>query len=189
MASVVVWRSSKGDTLRYSSYYGQLWKPWRKTDLRGLRVKFLLTKSTHKYQPLELEIIANSKIRYQTFVLCAIINNTIRWNTGEHDLPLNSQHGRWVVDKGYLPHVAYAITMFNKAWSKLVPSTAVKCSSKSQCLSMLQVAQSPKLSASWMQDPKNKLLLLFWTKTTQKKSTMTYVLWTSERKLKIHLEK
>ena len=49
------------------------------------------------------------------------------------------------MNNGYLPHVAGAMTMFNKAWSKLLPSTVLKCWSKSQCLSMIQVAQAREI--------------------------------------------
>ena len=114
-------------------------------NLPGLRVESLTLKLTHKYQPLDLEIISNAKISYRTVMLRAIIDITIRWNTGEHDFPLNSQHGQWGVNNGYLPHVADAMTMFNKAWSKLLPSSVVNCWSKSQFLSMIQVAQAREI--------------------------------------------
>ena len=58
---------------------------------------------------------------------------------------MNSRHGQWGVSNGYLPHVADAMTMFNKAWSKLLPSTALKCWFKGQCLSMIQVAQAREI--------------------------------------------
>ena len=85
-----------------------------------LRVEFLPPKSAHKYEPLDLGIIANAKIRYRTILLRAIIDNTIRWNIGEHDFPLNSQNGRWGANKGYFPHGADAMTIFNKASSKQI---------------------------------------------------------------------
>ena len=95
-------------------------------NLTGLHAEFLPPKSTRKYQPLDLGIIANAKIRYRTIFLSVIIDKTIRWNTGEHDFQLSSQHGRWGVDNGYLPHVADAMTMLNKACPKLLPSTVQK---------------------------------------------------------------
>ena len=99
----------------------------------GLHVEFLPPKSTHKYQPLDLGIIAHAKIRYRTILLRAIINNTLRLNSGERNIRITSQHGRRGVADGHLPHVADAIIMFNEAWSKLLPSTVLKCWSKSQC--------------------------------------------------------
>ena len=141
-------------------------------NLPGLRVEFLPPKSTHKYQPLDLGIIANAKIRYRTILLRAVIDNTIRWNTGEYDFPLNSQHGQWGVNDGYLPNVVDAMTIFNKAWSKFLPSTILKCWSKSQCLSMIQVAETLEIICQL----KNKLQLLFSNKTSQNKSTMTHML-------------
>ena len=91
-------------------------------NLQGLRVEFLPPNSTHKYQPLDFGIIANAKIRYRTVLLRAIINNTLRCNACAHKFPQTSQHVRWVVDDGHLPHVDDAMTMFNEAWSKLLPS-------------------------------------------------------------------
>ena len=83
-------------------------------NLPGLRVEFLPPKPTHKYQPLDLGIIANAIIRYRTILLRTIIDNTIRWNTGEHGFPLNSHRGQWEVNNGNLPHVADAMTMLIK---------------------------------------------------------------------------
>ena len=106
----------------------------------GLRVDFLTPKWTHKYQQLNIGVIANEKIWYQTILLRTIIDYKIRRNTSEHDFPLNFQHVRRGLNNAYLPNVAYAMTMFNNAWSKLLPSTALKCQSESQCLSILHVA-------------------------------------------------
>ena len=75
-------------------------------------------------------------------MLRAIINNTLLWNSAEHNFPPTSQHVRWGVADCHLPHVADAMIMFNEAWSKLLPSTVLKCWSKSQCISMLQVGQA-----------------------------------------------
>ena len=111
-------------------------------NLHGLRVEFLPPKSTYKYQPLDFGIIALAKIRYRTILLPAIINNTPRWNSGEHNFPLTSQNGRWQVADDHLPHIADAMITFSKAWSKLMLSTVLKCWSKSQYLSMLQVGQA-----------------------------------------------
>ena len=84
-------------------------------NLPGLRVEFLPPKSTHKYQPLDFRIIEHAKIWYRTILLRAVIDNTLRWNSGEHNFPLTSQLGQSAVDDGHLPHVADAMTMFNEA--------------------------------------------------------------------------
>ena len=111
----------------------------------GLRIEFLTQKWTQKYQQQNLEVIANEKIKYQTILLQTITDYKIRRSTSKHDFPLNFQHGRWGLNNGYLPNLAHAMTMFNKAWSKLLPSTALKCRSESQCLPMLHVAQARKI--------------------------------------------
>ena len=96
-------------------------------NLPDLRIQFLLPNSTQKYQPIDLGIIANAKVSYQVILLRTTIDNTIWWNTGEHDFPLNYQHDRSGVNNGYFLAAADAMTMFKKAWSNLMPSTVLKC--------------------------------------------------------------
>ena len=70
-------------------------------NLPGLRLEFLPPKSTHKYQPLDLEITARAKIRYRIILKRATIHDTLRKNSGEHNFPLTSEHSRWGVVDGH----------------------------------------------------------------------------------------
>ena len=105
----------------------------------GLRIEFLPPKSTAKYQTLDLGLIGQSKIRYRSILLKQVVDNTMKWDSGEHHFPPTSNIEKWVVTDGHLPHVGDAMFIFNEAWRKTSRSTILKCWIKSKCLSEMQV--------------------------------------------------
>ena len=51
-------------------------------DYPDLRVEFFPPKSTHKYQPLGLGLMAHGKIRYRTLLLSQVVNYLLHWASG-----------------------------------------------------------------------------------------------------------
>ena len=95
-------------------------------ELPELRVELLAPKTTHKYQTLDLGLIAQSKVRYKSMLLRKIVENTIAWNSNEYNFPQTS-------------HFGDAMELFNQAKGKTKSSTILKCWIKSNCLSEDQV--------------------------------------------------
>ena len=107
----------------------------------GLRIEFLPPRSTAKYQKLDLGLIAQSKMRYRSILSKQLVDKAMKWDSGEHHFPLNSNSGKWGVRDGHLPHVGDAMYAFNEAWRKTSRSTIPKCWIKSKCLSEIQVQE------------------------------------------------
>ena len=111
----------------------------------GLKIQFLLPRSTAKYQTLDLGLISQSKVRHCSILLKQVVNNTMKWDSEEHYFPPNSNHGKWGVRGGHLPHVGDGMYIFNEAWRKTIRSTILKCWTKSKCLSEIQVQEATSI--------------------------------------------
>eukprot|EP00171_Calliarthron_tuberculosum_P000673 IDg673t1 len=103
-------------------------------DLPGFRIVYLPPNYTAKYQPLDLGLISQSKIRYRSLLLRACIDVVIRLQSPDHGFKDNSGRGRWGVREGQLPHVADAISIFNQSWTGTSSNSIIKCWIKSTCL-------------------------------------------------------
>ncbi len=73
-----------------------------KANLPGLRIEFLSPKSTHKYQTLDLGLISHSKIRYRSFLLRHVVDNTLQWSSGENHFLLSSNSGKFGLRDGHM---------------------------------------------------------------------------------------
>ncbi len=81
--------------------------------LPGLRVEFLPPNCMSKNQSLDLGLISHTKKRYRKLLLHIIVDNTLRWESGEQQFPFTSSKGVWGLRDGHLPHVGDAIDLFN----------------------------------------------------------------------------
>ena len=66
--------------------------------LPGVRFEFLPPLSTAKYQPLNLSLTANRKIRYRSILLRCVILVIETQTEGRTNFTEDSEHGKW----GYL---------------------------------------------------------------------------------------
>ncbi len=96
-------------------------------ELPGLQIELLLPRTTSKYQTLDFGLIVHAKIRYRSSLLLQNVDNTLRWNSGEHYFPLGSQQGRFGIRDGHLSHIGDAMRLFNLAWSRTAKETILKC--------------------------------------------------------------
>ena len=96
-------------------------------------------KSTHKYQPVDLRLIAHGKIRHRTLFLSQVVNNLLQWASGEENFPESTNQGKYGIRDGHIPHVGDVMTIFNEAWSMIQQSAIRKFWMKSQCLSPTQI--------------------------------------------------
>ena len=70
-------------------------------ELTGLRIEFLPPNTTALYQPLDLGLIAYSKILYRSLLPRQIIENTSLRASGIGQFPENSNHGFWGLREGH----------------------------------------------------------------------------------------
>ena len=82
-------------------------------DLPGLRIEFLPPNTTALYQPLDLGLIAHSKIRYRSLLLRQIVDNTMLRASSIGKFLKNSNHGFWGLREGQMLHVGDAMSVFN----------------------------------------------------------------------------
>ena len=105
-------------------------------------------RSTSKYKPLGLGLIANTKIQYRSILLSATIGVLQRSSEANKNLRLNSGHGKWGLYEGQLHHVGHAIQLFNQSWLSVTRSSAIKCWTKSKFLCNAQVTHLNSLLTS-----------------------------------------
>ena len=100
----------------------------------GLRIEMLLPRSTAKKQPLDLSLIAHSKIRYRSLLLRITIDGMLV-NQSQSRLFRNSfQHGMLGIRDGFLPTVGDAMELYNESWHLTSRNAVIKCWMKSHCL-------------------------------------------------------
>ena len=114
-------------------------------NLPDVKIEFLPPRSTAKYQPLDLGMIAHSKIRYRSILLRAVIDIVIARASTEATFPESSERGKWGLNDGHLPHVGDAITLFDEAWGTMSRCTVLKCWIKSSCLSPMQCSEAKQI--------------------------------------------
>ncbi len=95
-------------------------------ELTGLRIEFLPPNTTALYQPLDLGLIAYSKILYRSLLPRQIIENTSLRASGIGQFPENSNHGFWDFVK-VMPRVGDAMPIFNQSWQQTTQKTTLKC--------------------------------------------------------------
>ena len=61
----------------------------------GVRIETLPVNLTSKNQPLDLGLIARSKIRYRSLLLRKLVDNTMRRSSDAHSFPGNSGWKAW----------------------------------------------------------------------------------------------
>ena len=111
----------------------------------GVRIKLLPPRSTAKYQPLDLGLIAHSKIRYRSILLRITILVMLRRHAEDSDLPTSSKQGMLGLHDGFLPTVGDAMELLDESWSHTPRSTLIKCWIKSECLPDSHVLQSTEI--------------------------------------------
>lgn len=104
----------------------------------GIEIVFLPYKTTAIRQPLDLSLIALSRIRYRAALFAAVLEIMENRSTANHSYASKSGNGGYGIREGQLLHVADAMEIFNKAWSETRCSTIIKCCIKSQCLGGLK---------------------------------------------------
>lgn len=102
-------------------------------ELPRLHVELLPPDTTHKYQTLDLRLIAQSKLRYSSILLRKIVKNTIVWNSNEHTLPSIFNSGNWSLREVHMPHVGDVMELVNESWGKTKSIKILKCWNKSNC--------------------------------------------------------
>ena len=95
--------------------------------LPGLRIQFLPPRSTAKYQPLDLGLIRNTKVRYRSNLLRSTINVILRRQSGARCFPSSMQPGIYDVRDGFLPNIGDAMEIFDESWRARSPSAVMKC--------------------------------------------------------------
>ncbi len=115
--------------------------------LAGLCIETLPANSTSKYQPLDLGLIAHSKIWYRSLFLQNVVEKTLHRASNEHDFPAHSHSRKFGLRDGQMPHVGDAMDLFNDCSSKTECKTMMKCWMKSKCLSNLQVQECKQMVA------------------------------------------
>ena len=113
--------------------------------LPGVRIELLPPRSTAKYQPLDLGLIAHSKIRYRSILLRITILVMLRRHAEDSDLPTSSKQGMLGLHDGFLPTVGDAMELFDESWSQTSRSTVIKCWIKSECLLDSHVQQCTEI--------------------------------------------
>lgn len=106
-------------------------------DIPGLRIAFLPPRSTAKYQPLDLGLIGNSKVRYRSNLLRMTLNVLLQRcqpATDTSPFPASNDRGRLGLKHGFLPHVGDAIDLYDESWSATTRESVVRCWMKSSCL-------------------------------------------------------
>ena len=121
-------------------------------DLPGVRVEFLPPNMTSKFQPLDMGLIAQAKIRYRSKLLRAVIHIVTRRASGEHQFKDSSGRGRWGIREGQLPHIADAISTFNESWNETTQECVLKCWMKSKCLPDTHVREAKRILQSMQED-------------------------------------
>ncbi len=101
-------------------------------NLPGVRIELLPPRSTAKYQPLDLGLIAHAKIRYRSLLLRMSIDVILRRTHENQPFPASSQRGMLGIQHGFLPHVGDAMTIFDEAWAETSRVTVMKCWIKSK---------------------------------------------------------
>lgn len=100
--------------------------------------------STSKNLPLDLGLIAHSKIEYRLLLLRKVVHRTMRRSSGAHSLPENSG-GEVCLQDVYRPHLGDAMDLFNYCWSETKARTIIKYWMKSDCISNLQIQQCEQI--------------------------------------------
>ena len=108
-------------------------------NLPNVRIECLPPNTTPLYQPLDLGLIAQTKIRYRMSLLRHIINMTLQWQQEDHGFKENSGRGKYGLREGHSPHVADAISLMNEAWEYVSQRNVCKCWIKSKCLHDMHV--------------------------------------------------
>ena len=109
--------------------------------LPGVRFEFLPPRSTAKYQPLDLGLIAHCKIKYRSILLRSVILMIEARAAGRANFTEDSGRGKWGIRERQLPHVAGAMEMFTKSWSTLSRNKTLRCWKNSQCLSEMHITE------------------------------------------------
>ena len=84
-------------------------------NLDGVSVIYLPPNSTTKNQPLELGLIAASKIRYRTALQDPTLEVLQRCQVSESAFKISSGIAKWGLEEGKLPLFAGAVYLSNKA--------------------------------------------------------------------------
>ena len=127
-------------------------------ELPGLRIEYLPPRTTAKYQPLDLGLIAHSKVRYRSALLRKSIQIILNRTASNETYPTSNQGRRLGIRHGFLLTVGDAMELYDEAWSNNTRTTVLKCWIKSQCLSetqssycrsIIQDLTSTNVSSQW----------------------------------------
>ena len=102
--------------------------------LPGICIELLPPRTTAKHQPLDLVLIADSKIRYRSLLLRITINVMLAKQAETRQFLLSSQQGMHGVRDGFLRTIGDAIELYDEASHSPSRSTIIQCRMKSQCL-------------------------------------------------------
>ena len=105
----------------------------REISLPGVRIGLLPPRTTLKYQPLDLGLIAHTKIRYRSLLLSITINLMLQKQAETRQFLSSTQQGINGVRDGFLPTVGDVIELHDEAWHSTSRSTIVKSWMKIQC--------------------------------------------------------
>ena len=111
------------------------------TNLDGISIVYILPNSTSKHQPLNLGLIAASKIRCRTALLDATLEVLQRCQVSACASKINSGRGKWGLEENQLPHVADSFKLFNKARSLTSRQSVIRCWPKSGIIGVNQQNQ------------------------------------------------
>ena len=103
--------------------------------LPGVRFEFLPPRLTAKYQPLDLGLIENGKIRYRSILLRCVILMIEGRAAGRTKFTEDFGLGKKRICEGQLRHVADEMEMFTESCKALSRNSVLRCWKKSQCLS------------------------------------------------------
>ena len=103
-------------------------------DLPGVRVECLPPTCTAVYQPLDLGLISQAKMRYRALLLRSTVDILLSRQDSTSGFPDSSRRGLYGLREGQLAHVADAISLMNASWSRVSKCCIMKCWIKSTCL-------------------------------------------------------
>ena len=121
--------------------------------LLGVVIVFPPPKPTAKHQPVDLGIIATSKIKYRSSLFSATLDVLQGSRLPNHGLQSAKGHGKWGLEEVQLHHVGYAMKLFNQSWSNISKISVIKCRIKSECLGPMHVMHLNSILTSATEDP------------------------------------
>ena len=113
---------------------------------------YLPPKCTAKHQPLDLGLIATSKIRYRSSLLSATLDVLQGRRLSNHGIQSTTGRGKWGLEEGQLPHIGDAMKLFNQSWSSISKTSIMKCWIKSECLGTMHVMHLNSMLTSSAED-------------------------------------